>query len=394
MAGTWNFSKPLFEGDASRQAHADIPKGTFERELGRSGFSGAASHVYHRNPPTAWESLEGELLPRAFRPLSIAKPVNSPWSALDVLHNQHVRIRIWNADRSMDHLVRNSDGDDLIFIHRGSGDFFCDYGHFTVSVGDYVVIPRGTMWRLELNEPIEALLIESTGAQYRVPDRGIIGRHAPFDLGVLAHPELNDAFRSQPASEAWQLRVKRGNKLGAVNYRYNPLDAVGWKGDLYPVRLNIKDIRAITSYRVHLPPSIRTTFVSDRFVVCSITPRPLETDPGAMKLPFFHNNDDYDEVIFYHGGNMSSRGGTSRDGMLTLHPCGLTHGPHPEALPRMFDASYSFMEAYSVMIDTEDALNVGAAGSECEVPEYKDSWRRSMDFAPDAAKDVKASAAE
>jgi homogentisate 1,2-dioxygenase len=61
------------------------------------------------------------------------------------------------------------------------------------------------------------------------------------------------------------------------------------------------------SHRYHLPPSVHTTFLSDRFVVCTFTPRPFEPDPGALKVPFFHNNDDYDEVLFYHAGDFFSR---------------------------------------------------------------------------------------
>jgi len=51
---------PRVEGLASRQAHADLPEGTFEREFGRDGFFGPATHLYHRRPPTGWTSIQGE----------------------------------------------------------------------------------------------------------------------------------------------------------------------------------------------------------------------------------------------------------------------------------------------------------------------------------------------
>src|SRR3546814_20275273 len=78
---------------------------------------------------------------------------------------------------------------------------------------------------------------------------------------------------------------------------YNPLDVVGWKGDFTAVKLNWRDIRPLMSHRYHLPPSAHTTFLASRFVVCTFVPRPIESDPQALKVPFFHNNDDYDEVI-------------------------------------------------------------------------------------------------
>ncbi len=51
-------------------------------------------------------------------------------------------------------------------------------------------------------------------------------------------------------------------------------------------------------------------------------------------MPFFHNNDDYDEVIFYHAGEFFSRDNI-HPGMVTYHPSGFTHGPHPKALEHM-----------------------------------------------------------
>ena len=127
------------------------------------------------------------------------------------------------------------------------------------------------------------------------------------------------------------MRVKRRNTLSTITYPYNPLDAIGWHGDLLPVRLNWRDIRPLMSHRVHLPPSAHTTFLATRFVVCTFVPRPFETDPGALKVPFFHSNDDYDEVLFYHRGDFFSRDNIHA-GMVTLHPCGFPHGPHPKAL--------------------------------------------------------------
>ncbi|MGE0797417.1 MAG: homogentisate 1,2-dioxygenase [Lautropia sp.] len=381
----WNFAIPHFEGTASRQAHADVPDQTFERELGRDGFFGAATHMYHRNPPTSWIAIDGPVRPRAFNPDAVLTATDSPWGALELLFNHALRIRVWRTERAMDHLVRNADGDELLFVHRGAGHFHCDYGHMTYEPGDHLVVPRGTMWRLEPRETSELLMVEATGAVYRLPDRGIIGRHAPFDPGVFVRPSLDAEFRAQQGGKAWAVKVKRGGRIGTIAYPYNPLDAMGWKGDLYPVRLNFRDIRAVVSDRVHLPPSVRTTFVSDRFVVCSLVPRPMETDPRAMKLPFFHNNDDYDEFIFYHTGGLSSRASSFGPGMATYHPYGVTHGPSPEVLPYMFDYPKAKSDGYAVMVDALDALEVAALPEGCELSGYAESWKDSIKFAPDAA---------
>ena len=271
-------------------------------------------------------------------------------------------------------LARNADGDDLLFVHRGSGDFHCDYGHLAYRGGDYLVVPRGTLWRIAPTHPSAFLIIEARNDAYALPDKGIVGRHAIFDPAALAVPAIDDAFRAQQDERPWRVDIKREDAVSVVRYPYNPLDAVGWHGDLTPVRLNLDDIRPLMSHRYHVPPSAHATFVAERFVVCSFVPRPFESDPGALKVPFFHNNEDYDEVIFYHAGKFFSRDNIG-PGMLTLHPNGITHGPHPKALKNAFAPQAAATDEYAVMIDARDALAADAAVLPVEFAGYVDSWQ-------------------
>ena len=368
-------SFPRLEGTASRQAHADLPPGTYEREISKEGFFGPAAHLYHRHPPTGWTSFEGPLRPHAFDLNRLDRAAASPWDAPEILYNGSVRIRFWCANGNMDHLVRNADGDELVFVHRGAGELYCDFGHLAIEQGDYVVLPRGTMWRLELREPLAALLVEATSSSFTLPEKGVVGHHAIFDPAMLDVPRIDDAFRAQQSDSAtWRVRVKRRGQISTVTFPFNPLDAVGWHGDLSVCRINVRDIRPLMSHRYHLPPSAHTTFVADRFVVCTFVPRPFESDPGALKVPFFHSNDDYDEVIFYHAGNFFSRDDI-RPGMLTLHPCGFTHGPHPKALRNMLEQPKPGTDEIAVMIDTRDALEIGDAARAVEWDGYVDSWK-------------------
>ncbi len=361
------------EGTASRQAHADLPEGTYERELGREGFYGPATQMYHSHPPTGWSGWDGPLRPRAFDLARLNTLSASPWEATAVLHNAHVRLRYWRTEGAMPDLVRNADGDELMFVHRGAGDLFCDYGHLEFRDGDYILLPRGTMWRLECREPVTMLLIEATGDGYRLPEKALVGRHAIFDQAVLETPRIDDAFLAQQGEAAWRVVIKRRGVLSTASYPFNPLDAVGWHGDLAPVRLNWRDIRPLMSHRAHLPPSAHTTFLTGRFVVCTFVPRPFETDPGALKVPFFHNNDDFDEVIFYHAGDFFSRDNI-HPGMLTLHPCGFPHGPHPKALENAFRQTKDATDEVAVMLDTRDALEIGPLPEAVELGDYHRSW--------------------
>ncbi len=372
MSRNW-ISFPRTEGQASRQAHCDLPAGTFERELGREGFFGPATHMYHRHPPTGWLRFEGDLRPRAFDTTHLGATGPLPWDASGLLHNASVSIRLWHMEQSMSELARNADGDDLLFIHEGYGELFCDYGRLEVREGDYVLLPRSTMWRLEAEQPMRLLMIEATGGSYMLPDKGLVGPHAIFDPAILDTPRLDEAFMDQQDESEWTVNVKRQGKVTRILYPFNPLDAVGWKGDLAPVRVNWRDIRPLLSDRYHLPPSAHTTFLANRFVVCTFAPRPFESDPGALKVPFFHNNDDFDEVIFYHRGEFFSRDNI-HPGMITYHPVGFTHGPHPKALKNAFQPRTSGTDEVAVMIDARDGLTVDERAEPIEWDGYADSW--------------------
>ena len=368
---------PIKQGLHSRQAHADLPEqALYEREVGRDGFFGPASHIHHKHAPTGWTEWEGELRPRAFDLMQLNQLAegNSPFSAPVILHNAHCQYRFWHCDEPMQKLARNADGDDLLFVHKGEGDFYCDYGHLEVTEGDYVVIPRSTMWRLAPRVPMQLLMIEATDDSYQLPEKGLVGNHAIFDPAMLRYPEINDQFLAQQDENTWQVEVKRHQRLSRITYPFNPLDAQGWHGDLTVMKINWRDIRPLMSHRYHLPPSAHTTFVAKRFVVCTFVPRPIESDPGALKVPFYHSNDDFDEVLFYHAGDFFSRDNIEA-GMVTFHPAGFTHGPHPKAFAAGQAHKKTFTDEVAVMLDTRDALEITAASQAVENAEYVYSWK-------------------
>lgn len=374
MSSTRPLSLVHTEGEASRQAHTQLPANSFEREIGREGFFGPATQMYHRHPPTAWSAWTGPLRPRAYDLNRAADAGASPLDAGTILHNARVKIRHWSTDQAMDHLVRNADGDELLFVHRGAGEFYCDYGHLSFRQGDYLVVPRGTLWRIEPSDPVWLLLIEATHNAFKLPDRGLAGQQAIFDPALLDAPRIDARFKAQYSEDPWRVDIQHQGRRSTVRFPFNPLDAIGWSGDLCPLRINIADIRPLMSHRYHLPPSAHTTFVAPGFVVCSFVPRPFESDPDCLKVPFFHSNDDFDEVIFYHAGDFFSRDHIE-PGMLSFHPAGFTHGPHPGALKNMLHQSKPATDEYAVMIDSRDPLTPGEAMSACEISAYVDSWQ-------------------
>lgn len=362
------------EGKHSKQAHADLPEGTYEREMSKEGFFGPAAFFHHQNPPTGWSNFEGPLRPRAFNLVKPDTSTHSPWVAPVILHNKACEVRMWRLAAPMNGYARNSDGDTLLFIHEGSGHLWTDWGHLEVEPGDYVYLPRGGMFYLE-GGPFRILTIEATNTHFTLPDRGLLGPHAIFDPALLQSPVIDGAFLArQKLTGDFKVWVKKRGQVSTITFPYNPHDAIGWHGELAPVKLNVRDIRPVAAHRYHLPPSVHTTFLSDRFVVCTFAPRPFETDPGALKVPFFHNNDDFDEVLFYHAGDFFSRDNI-KAGMMTFHPSGFTHGPHPKALKKMFVQDKAMTDEYAVMIDTRDPLDVGKDAEAVENVDYVNSWK-------------------
>ena len=212
---------PRIEGKSSRQAHADLPEGTYERELGREGFFGPATHMYHSHPPTGWRDWEGPLRPRAFDLNRIEAVADDPWGAATVLHNAHVNYRFWRTAGAMDALARNADGDDLLFIHKGEGHLYCDYGHLEIEAGDYIVLPRfpGGRGGGEIGA-YRARALEDKAMIERFSLDVIAG----LDPAIYRGPSLGHRWTVGSSPRVTKERMDLGRELGRV--KRQPMEAV------------------------------------------------------------------------------------------------------------------------------------------------------------------------
>lgn len=360
---------PMMRGTVSKQAHVGIPSGLVEEEYARNGFSGGYAHLYRKAAPTNWTQIEGPCRPRAYDLRNLGDERSFLSSREPLLENEDVRISLYSLSQPMPYFFRNADAEDLYFVHKGAGRLETDFGPLNYTMGDYLLVPRGTVHRFLPNTASTLLSIESY-SELRFPDRGMLGQHALFDPAVLEVPSPEE-YLDAPGD--YQVKIKREDEITTVHYDKNPLNVVGWKGTLMPMRLNVKDIRPVLSDRYHLPPSAHSTFVGQRFVVCTFLPRPLENgDPEAMKVPFYHSNIDFDEVLFYHQGQFFSREGISA-GMLTFHPQGIPHGPQKKAVERSVNAKST--DEIAVMIDTRRPLRISDSAANHEISNYWQSWK-------------------
>ena len=364
---------PYVRGRVALQAHVGLPEGTVEEEYARNGFFGRYAHLYRKNAPVGWSRIEGPLRPRAYDLRRLPAAPGYLEGRRSILENSDVRLLLATVSEPMPYLFRNADADELLFVHEGAGRFESDFGALSYRPGDYLLVPRGTAHRLAPSSPTTLLVVEAF-SEVSFPDRGMLGQHALFDPAVVKVPSPDEpsTLTALPGGE-FELKIQREGELTSVFYPFCPLDVVGWKGTLAVQQLNVADIRPVSSDRYHLPPSAHSTFVMHNAVVCTFLPRPLENgDPSALKVPFYHSNIDFDEVLFYHAGEFFSRAGIS-PGMLTFHPQGIHHGPQRAAEARARSATRT--NEIAVMLDTKRPLRAGKDAAPAELADYWKSWR-------------------
>lgn len=360
------------QGKPTRQGHKGIPEGMFEEEQGLDGFYGPVSHLIKEKPSTRWVEIDGPLKPRMFDLVKLEASA----SAQRLLYNNDITIsNLWLMPEAPDRVIarRNADGDWLYFCHKGSGHILTEYGLLEFTPGTYINVQKCITHAFYLTEPANFILVENRTSHFREPDRGIVGRHAPWDMNALGKPDLERlySFMREKNIDVREIRVKHTEEITRLRYDACVFDVQGWKGDLFPFTLHMNHIMPIMSHRVHLPPSVHTTFAARGFVVCSFLPRPLEEDADALRVPFYHQNIDYDEVLFYHAGDFFSRQNLHA-GMMSFHPAGFPHGPHPKAMEKVKAKTHT--DEYAMMIDTRWPLKRDSILDRVELTEYWKSW--------------------
>jgi homogentisate 1,2-dioxygenase len=368
------------QGKNHTQGHKGIPDGLYEEEHGRKGFFGPVSHLLKAASPTRWTNIEGPLRPHLFDLVKLQYPESGQWRRL--FFNEEVVLYSTRYDvspqKKLDHsamALRNVDGETLYFCHTGAGSILTEYGLLEFKTGSYVLIPKSLHHTIVCREVTQFIVIESRSGLYREPDRGMVGRNAFYDLAALGKPDLDrqNEFKKQNQIDVRKIQIRRLGTITTFTYDSCVYDTVAWKGDFFPFSIHIDDMMPMMSHRVHLPPSAHTTFAANGFVVCTFLPRLIETDADALKVPFYHQNIDYDEVLFYHAGNFFSRDNLHSN-MMSFHPAGFPHGPHPKAFAAQ--GTKTFTDEVAVMVDTVRPLHIDTDFQSVELVDYWKSWQK------------------
>jgi len=356
-----------------------------EQLFSTEGFSDMYSLLYHNYPPTMITQVgdpvnvapqtihDKQLKHRSLQGFNVAPEDDFLNSRKPVLVNNECRIILAAPRLSMtDYFYKNADADECIFVHIGTGTLKTMYGDIRFEYGDYLVIPRGTIYQLQFDTTDNRLFIVESTAPILTPKRyrndfGQLMEHSPFCERDIRKPNV---LVTHDEKGDFLLYIKKQDNLYPYDYQSHPFDVVGWDGYLYPYAFSIHNFEPITG-RVHLPPPIHQTFETRNFVICSFVPRLYDYHPLAIPAPYNHSNIDSDEVLYYVDGDFMSRKHVDK-GQITLHPGGIPHGPHPGTAEKSIGKKET--HELAVMVDTFKPLLMTTYAAEIEDDQYALSW--------------------
>ncbi len=356
-----------------------------EQLVSTEGFSDIYSLVYHTWEPTRVIKIDQEynvapkvaieqnMQHRSFQGFHVDPEDDYLESRKYVLVNNDVYISLAAPRKSMtDYFFKNSGAHEMIFVHKGEGTFKSMYGQIRFSYGDHIIIPRGIIYQLEFDDEDNRLFIVESFTPMYFPKRymnrvGQLLEHSPFCERDIRKPQNLETFDEKGD---FLIKIKRDDHIWPYHYETHPFDLIGWDGYLYPYAFSIHDFEPITG-RVHQPPPVHQTFETPTFVVCAFVPRLYDYHPEAIPAPYNHSNVDSDEVLYYVDGEFMSRKHVEK-GMITLHPTGIVHGPHPGAVEKSIGKKET--PELAVMVDTFKPLKITEDALKIEDKDYYKSW--------------------
>jgi homogentisate 1,2-dioxygenase len=376
-------------GEIPHKRHTQFrqPDGSLYHEevMGIHGFAGIQSILYHVRPPTQVRRVEtetkveipyedaGPLQPRHLCSSPIPAGGDAVEGRIPMMGNNEVVISVARPTKAMPYWYKFAHGDDVIFIHDGSGVLESQFGHLRYGPGDYLVIPTGVIWRIVPDEEVEQRMLVVEAFGHVAPPKRYLNHYGQFlENSPYCERDIRppDGLTTFDEPGEFEVRVKARQHITRFIYDHHPLDVVGWDGHLWPFAFNIADFEPITG-RVHQPPPVHQTFDGPGFVLCSFVPRLFDYHPQAIPAPYNHSNVDSDEVLYYVEGDFMSRKGIER-ASFTVHPNGIPHGPHPGTYEGSIGKERT--EELAVMVDTFRPLQLTVFALDIEDERYAHSW--------------------
>lgn len=367
---------------------------TFEKEdgslyqeelFGTAGFVGMSSLIYHLHPPTVVSEIKrgADVSPKiaidknmkalSFKGFSLKAEQDYLESRKTLFANNDLHIGLAAPKEfSKDYFYRNSDADEMLFVHVGSGTLRTMFGNIEFKYGDYLIIPRGITYQIDFDSEENRILYIESFSPIVTPNRyrnnfGQLLEHSPFCERDFRLP---DNLTTHDEEGEFKIISKKQGVLWEYTHKYHPFDVIGWDGYHYPYAFSIHDFEPITG-RIHMPPPIHQQWEAAGFVVCSFVPRMYDYHPKSIPAPYHHSNIDSEELLYYVDGDFMSRNNIEK-GQITLHPGGIPHGPHPGAIERSVGKTET--GELAVMIDPFNPVMITEEALKLEVDDYYKSW--------------------
>ncbi len=357
----------------------------YEELFGTIGFEGMSSLLYHVQRPTQVKEILGRksVAPKIseknniksyrLKGFQVAPEDDYLESRKTMLTNSDCNIILASPKHSTrEYFYKNTDADELIFIHRGTGKLRTMLGNLDFKYGDYLLVPRGIIYKMDFDTEDNRLFIVESYRPMYTPKRyrnwfGQMLENSPYCERDIRRPQELETYDEKGD---FLIKVKKQNELIDMVYAQHPFSVAGWDGYNFPYAFSIHDFEPITG-RVHQPPPVHQTFETDAFVVCSFCPRLYDYHPESIPAPYNHSNIDSDEVLYYVDGDFMSRNDIE-PGHISLHPAGIPHGPHPGAMERSIGKTVT--EELAVMVDTFKPLMVTEEAMKIADNTYHKSW--------------------
>jgi homogentisate 1,2-dioxygenase len=358
--------------------------GLYAEELfSTKGFESAFSLLYHLRPPTAtldvrvWKRNSPALEPneplrnRHFQTRRSRRPGDAIDARIPILGNADILVAVADVDRRMEYFYRNAGGDELLFVHDGGGTLETPLGVLEYRAHDYLVLPAGTVYRLQPATPTRLVVHQSRG-HVAIPKKfrnefGQLVEHAPYCERDFRVPTLGEPVDAQGE---YEIRVTSGARDALYIVQNHPFDVIGWDGYCYPYAFNLDEYAPVTG-KLHQPPPVHATFEAPGAAFCAFVPRLFDYHPLAVPVPYNHSSVDCDEVLYYVSGNFMSRRGIA-EGSITLHAAGAPHGPQPGAVEASLGKAST--DELAIMLDTFAPLSLASGAHTFEDPGYYRSW--------------------
>lgn len=280
---------------------------------------------------------------------------------------------------------RNGEKHEIYFVQAGEGMLQSEFGALAFRPTDYVIVPKGTTYRIDTTAPVYLLLIESRWPIEWPPHYMNHGGQAHLTAPIV-ETEIDLPTLPGPIDERGEFPIfvkHHGGRVTQLTLGHHPFDVVGWEGALYPFVFNAHSHHDI-SREIHAEPPHHNTFQSGQipyngFSLCTFRTHMEGWHPHDVPAPYAHHNVDSDELMFFSNAHYGARKGVIQDGSFTFHPGALPHSPHGKAALKSLEGRAKISTRLAVMFDTYfESMQITETGYHFREPTYGVSWNEAL----------------